>query len=190
MVELYASENTATEGIRAVKSRQRGIQEFFQVVVVEEEQPFLIKEKHYIDEYGWSEPGDSPVGLEDYAYTAEELDDQSCGNYVVDRRACMDSDALLQDLKMRSKERMLKEAGWKSSLDDKPDAVEARPMSIWDKDDEESDDSEEDAGLRDLDQSFESVSGSDSEYWAAMEDEALSDATVRSTEESSSQDFQ
>jgi hypothetical protein len=87
---------------------------------------------------------------------------------------------------------MLKEAGWKSSLDGKPDAVEARPMSIWDKDDEESDDSEEDAvpGLRDLDQSFESVSGSDSEYWAAVEDEALSDATIRSSEESSSQDFQ
>jgi hypothetical protein len=196
-VDWYASVNDMTKGIRSVRARQRTIQEFFPVAKVDKEQLFLIKGKHYIDEYGWSEPGDSPVGLEEYVYTAEEFDDQSCGNEVLDSRAFMDSDTLLQDLKVRYGERLQKEAAARRRvlLEEEPQRPEERyAASIWDSIDEESDDSDESEddvipGLRDLDGSFESVSGSDSEYWAAVEDPDLSDALIDSTDDSSSQDF-
>jgi hypothetical protein len=177
-VDWYATVDPMTGDLRSLKSRQKRIDEFFQPVEKEVVAAFLVKGKDYIDEWSWNDGGEIP--MHSNVYDALELDDQSCGNDELDRRAGMNSEELMVDLKEGRERRRVRDDNFYVRID----MNQAFQNISFEEEELEDEEEEEVLEGRSVDGSFESVSGTDSEYWAAMDDPDLSDATIQSSSDS------
>jgi hypothetical protein len=101
---------------------------------------------------------------------------------VVDKRAAMTSEELLEDLRRKRVRKANAKAQFQ--LSDAFAANQPLPASPG-EDSQDRSSSEEEQRFSD----DRSVSGSDSEAWAAMEDSDLSDASIRTGTSSSGSDF-
>jgi hypothetical protein len=126
-------------------------------------------------------------------FAARTHDDQSWGNAELDAREQLDTNELLARLRvateMRSKKACMQDTPerrvWDTTAKNKCTLAEEFDM-------QESDSSENSGGMPELRSKAvmldESHSGSDSEYWAAVEDSDLSDASINTEESETSEE--
>jgi hypothetical protein len=191
LIDHHCTQDDDTKELRTIVGRQKKVIDFFKAKGVPLPQPapkatkgaFLMKSKQYVDDGGddWINREDNHAHVN--IYDALGLDGQSHGNAVVDERSLMTSDELLEDLRkermtrLKAKAQFLLSDGFSANLSLPASPSEDQRVSESDR--------EEDLRLSD----DRSVSGSDSEAWAAMEDSDLSDASIRTASISSGSDF-